>query len=88
MLFNFFVMLFNTMYNSQKDLLKIDEIRGNPIAVGILEEIIDDKHVIVSTADENEHYVCILSFVDQNKLQIGCTLLLNNKVISKNSFIF
>ena len=28
---------------------KVDDIRGNPMAVGSLEEIIDDQHAIVST---------------------------------------
>jgi 26S proteasome regulatory subunit T2 len=29
---------------------KVDELRGTPMAVGNLEEIIDDQHAIVSTA--------------------------------------
>lgn len=28
---------------------KVDDLRGNPMAVGSLEEIIDDQHAIVST---------------------------------------
>ena len=29
--------------------LKVDELRGSPMSVGNLEEIIDDNHAIVST---------------------------------------
>ena len=28
---------------------KVDDLRGTPMAVGTLEEIIDDQHAIVST---------------------------------------
>lgn len=28
---------------------KVDEMRGSPMAVGTLEEVIDDQHAIVST---------------------------------------
>lgn len=48
--------------------------------VGSLEEIIDDNHAIVATAVGSEHYVSILSFVDKDQLEPGCTLLLHQKV--------
>jgi len=48
--------------------------------VGTLEEHIDDKHAIISTSVGNKYYVNILSFVDRDKLEPGCTLLLNHKV--------
>jgi 26S proteasome regulatory subunit T2 len=54
------------------------------MAVGTLEEIIDDNHAIVSTSVGSEHYVTIMSFVDKDQLEPGCTVLLNHKV---NSFI-
>ena len=50
------------------------------MAVGSLEEIIDDNHAIVSTSVGSEHYVSILSFVDKDALEPGCTVLLNHKV--------
>ena len=50
------------------------------MAVGTLEEVIDDNHAIVSTSVGSEHYVSILSFVDKDSLEPGCTVLLNHKV--------
>lgn len=58
----------------------MDEIRGTPMAVGNLEEVIDDTHAIVSTSVGSEHYVTILSFVDKDQLEPGSTVLLNHKV--------
>jgi len=59
---------------------KVDDLRGTPMSVGTLEEIIDDNHAIVSTSVGSEHYVSILSFVDKDMLEPGCTVLLNHKV--------
>ena len=59
---------------------KVDDLRGTPMSVGNLEEIIDDNHAIVSTSVGSEHYVSILSFVDKDQLEPGCSVLLNNKV--------
>uniref|UniRef100_A0A8C6P168 Proteasome 26S subunit, ATPase 1 n=1 Tax=Nothobranchius furzeri TaxID=105023 RepID=A0A8C6P168_NOTFU len=39
---------------------KVDDLRGTPMSVGTLEEIIDDNHAIVSTSVGSEHYVSIL----------------------------
>lgn len=50
------------------------------MAVGTLEEHIDDNHAIVSTSVGSKYYVNILSFVDRDKLEPGCTLLLHRKV--------
>uniref|UniRef100_A0A673MV04 26S protease regulatory subunit 4-like n=1 Tax=Sinocyclocheilus rhinocerous TaxID=307959 RepID=A0A673MV04_9TELE len=36
---------------------KVDDLRGTPMSVGTLEEIIDDNHAIVSTSVGSEHYV-------------------------------
>ena len=58
----------------------MDELRGSPMSVGSLEEIIDDNHAIVSTSVGSEHYVSILSFVDKDLLEPGCSVLLNHKV--------
>jgi 26S proteasome regulatory subunit T2 len=50
------------------------------LAVGTLEELVDEQHAIVSTAHGPEYYVSILSFVDKDELEPGCTVLLHHKV--------
>lgn len=65
---------------SQEERSKVDDLRGTPMSVGTLEEIIDDNHVVVSTSVGSEHYVSILSFVDKGMLEPGCSVLLNHKV--------
>lgn len=57
------------------------------MAVGTLEEIIDDNHAIVSTSVGSEYYVNMLSFVDKDLIEPGCTVLLNNKV-TVNSYMY
>lgn len=59
----------------------MDELRGMPMQVGTLEEMIDDNHAIVSTAHGTETYVTVMSFVNQDLLETGCTVLLHNKVL-------
>jgi 26S proteasome regulatory subunit T2 len=63
----------------EEERTKVDELRGTPMAVGSLEEIIDDQHAIVSTNVGSEHYVNIMSFVDKEQLEPGCSVLLNHK---------
>lgn len=58
---------------------KIDEMRGAPMSVGNLEEIIDDTHGIVSSSIGPEYYVNIMSFVDKSQLEPGCSVLLHHK---------
>jgi 26S proteasome regulatory subunit T2 len=58
---------------------KVDDLRGSPMHVGTLEEIIDDNHAIVSSAVGPEYYVTILSFVDKDELEPGCSVLLHHK---------
>ena len=65
----------------QEERSKVDDLRGTPMSVGTLEEIIDDNHAIVSTSVGSEHYVSILSFVDKDQLEPGCSVLLNHKVL-------
>jgi len=64
----------------QEERSRVDDLRGSPMSVGTLEEIIDDNHAIVSTSVGSEHYVSILSFVDKDQLEPGCSVLLNHKV--------
>ncbi|KAL0619277.1 26S proteasome regulatory subunit 4 [Plecturocebus cupreus] len=59
---------------------KVLGLQGTLISVGILGEIIDDNHAIVSTSVGSEHYVSILSFIDKNLLEPGCSVLLSRKV--------
>merc|ERR1712126_775683 len=65
---------------NEEERSKVDDLRGSPMSVGTLEEIIDDNHAIVSTSVGSEHYVSILSFVDKDQLEPGCSVLLNHKV--------
>lgn len=60
----------------------VDELRGSPMSVGTLEEIIDDNHAIVSSAMGPEYYVSILSIVNKDMLEPGCSVLMHNKVLS------
>uniref|UniRef100_A0A2K5LU57 26S proteasome regulatory subunit 4 n=1 Tax=Cercocebus atys TaxID=9531 RepID=A0A2K5LU57_CERAT len=59
---------------------KVDDLRGTPMSVGALEEIIDDNHAIVSTSVGSEYYVSILSFVDKDLLEPGYSAPLRHKV--------
>jgi len=67
---------------NQEERTKVDDLRGSPMGVGTLEEIIDDNHAIVSSAVGSEYYINILSFVDKDQLEPGCSVLLHNKVLS------
>jgi len=49
------------------------------MSVATLDEIIDDDHAIVSTSSGPSHYVAILSFVDKDLLEPGCSVLCHNK---------
>lgn len=60
----------------------VDSIRGSPMSIGTLEEIIDDDHAIISSASGPEYYVSILSFVDKDLLEPGCSVLLHHKTVS------
>lgn len=66
----------------EEEAKKVDELRGTPMGVGTLEEIIDDNHAIVSSAVGPEYYVNMMSFVDKDQIQPGCTVLTHNKTLS------
>ncbi len=57
----------------------MEELRGSPLEVGTLEEIIDDNHAIISMTHGPEYYVAMCSFVDKDQIEPGCTVLLHNK---------
>eukprot|EP00958_Prasinococcus_capsulatus_P015894 scaffold1733_cov391-Prasinococcus_capsulatus_cf.AAC.6 len=50
---------------------KVEDLRGSPMSVGTLEEIVDDNHAIVSSSVGPEYYVSIMSFVDKDQLEPG-----------------
>jgi len=58
---------------------KMEELRGSPMSVGTLEEMIDDSHAIVSSSSGPEYYVTVLSSVNSELLEPGCSVLLHNK---------
>lgn len=64
---------------NEEDQNKVDEMRGTPINIGTLEEIIDDDHAIVTSPTGPEYYVSILSIVDKDRLEPGCSVLLHHK---------
>ena len=61
---------------------RVDDMRGSPMGVGNLEEMIDDDHAIVSSATGPEYYVSIMSFVDKDLLEPGASILLHHKTVS------
>jgi len=67
---------------AEEELKKVEELRGSPMAVGTLEEIIDDNHAIISSALGPKYYVTMMSFVDKDQLEPNTTVLLHNKVNS------
>eukprot|EP00850_Spirogloea_muscicola_P001100 SM000004S14970 [mRNA] locus=s4:506937:509232:+ [translate_table: standard] len=67
---------------NEEDRSKVDDLRGSPMSVGSLEEIIDESHAIISSSVGPEYYVNILSFVDKDQLEPGCSILMHNKVLS------
>lgn len=66
--------------HTEAERMKLEDIRGSPMVVGTLEEVIDANHAIVSTTGSSEHYVSILSFVDKDMLHPSCSVLLNQKI--------
>jgi 26S proteasome regulatory subunit T2 len=67
---------------AQEERSKVDDLRGTPMGVGTLEERIDENHAIVGSSVGPEYYVTIMSFVDKDQLEPGCSILLHNKVLS------
>ncbi|CAK7265770.1 ATPase of 26S proteasome regulatory subunit 4 [Sporothrix epigloea] len=61
---------------------RVDDMRGSPMGVGTLEEMVDDDHAIVSSTTGPEYYVSIMSFVDKDLLEPGASVLLHHKSVS------
>lgn len=66
----------------QEEREKLEELRGQTLGVGSLEELIDDNHALVGSSVGPEYYVNILSCVNQDLLEPGCAVLLHNKTMS------
>lgn len=64
---------------NQEERGRVDELRGSPMQIGTLSEIIDDDHAIVAGANGPEYYVSIMSFVDKDALEPGCSVLMHHK---------
>ena len=60
----------------EKNMLEI--LRGTPIQIGTLEEIINEENAIVSVG-QAEYYVKILSIVDKDLLELGGNVLVRNE---------
>ncbi|KAJ3106415.1 ATPase of 26S proteasome regulatory subunit 4 [Phlyctochytrium planicorne] len=67
---------------NQEERSRVDELRGSPMNVGTLEEIIDDDHAIISATSGSEYYVTIMSYVDKDLLEPSCSVLLHHKNLS------
>lgn len=66
------------MSHYEAELKKVDDIRGNPLEIGSLEEMIDDQHAVVSISG-SEYYVPLLSFVDTEQLELGASVILHDR---------
>ena len=64
--------------NKEKEKNMLDTLRGSPITIGTLEEIVSEDAAIVSI-NSSEYYVKILSIVDKEQLELGCTVLLREQ---------
>ncbi|MES1918826.1 ATPase of 26S proteasome regulatory subunit 4 [Bonamia ostreae] len=61
---------------------QVEDMRGASITLGTLEELVDDGHAIVSSNVGLKYYVNILSFVDRDLVEPGCSVLLHSKALS------
>ena len=64
--------------NAEEEKNLIGKLRGTPVQIGTLEEIINEDKAIVSQNGE-ELYVNILSIVDKEQLELGCKFRTANK---------
>ncbi|KAG6510930.1 hypothetical protein ZIOFF_028977 [Zingiber officinale] len=64
---------------NEEDRSKFDDLRGSPMSVGNIKELMDENHAIVSSSVGPEYYVGILSLVDKDQLEPGCAILMHNK---------
>ena len=70
----------STPEQTQEDQRKrLEEISGQIMLAGTLEEMIDDDYAIISPSIQ-DFYVSIASFVDRKALAIGSVVLFQEKV--------
>ena len=62
----------------EEDEITIESIRGAPLTISTVEEIVDDDHVIISIKGILEYLVGVASFVDRDLLEPGVSVLLNS----------
>lgn len=68
---------------SKKDKKLFKRLRSSPMTVGVIEDIVDENHAIVSVANGNlPFYVPILSIVDRDRLEPNAPVLLSKKGFS------
>lgn len=72
----------NSKGKVNEELLKLESIRGSPVYIGTLEEMVDDDHAIITSPTTADYYVSILSFVDKDLLEPGATVLLHHKTMA------
>lgn len=64
----------------KQDIKLVEKLRGAPMQVATLEDIVDEQHAIVSLAGGAlPFYVPIMSFVDREKLQPNARVLLGKR---------
>ncbi len=61
---------------------QVEKMRGTPLLIGNLEEIVDENHGIVSSQPGVEYYVPIPSFVDKGLLNPGQSVLCHTNHMS------
>ncbi|URE40183.1 regulatory subunit 4 [Musa troglodytarum] len=64
---------------AEKNEYKVDDLRGSPMNVENLEELIGESHAIVSLSVGPEYHIRILSLVVKDRLERGCAILMHNK---------
>lgn len=62
---------------STEDPVSVTNLRGSPILLATLQEVLDDNHAIVSYVSM-KMLVPVLSFVDRDLLEPGATVMLNS----------
>lgn len=65
------------LYDTQENELTIESIRGSPLNICTVEEIIDEDHVIISLRGVLQYLVGVASFVDRDLLEPNCSVLVN-----------
>ena len=61
--------------------MTIESIRGSPLNICTVEEIIDEDHVIISLRGVLQYLVGVASFVDRDLLEPNCSVLVNPIVL-------